>query len=169
MKNKKQYHLEHLLTVSEAAKICCQTNRQMERHIKEKKVRVVRLRNVRLIRPVDLETFIKRYGRWFVRSEDIEPTPREVRRARRSLSPETHGDGPHRPGATEMKNWMSPSNPVNDKTDATGEAPKQEAAGGGLLVVKEVAASLGVQPRTVRQWAKIRQEKLTGKRQGKPK
>ena len=68
-----------------------------------------------------------------------------------------------------MKNWISPGNSVNDETDASGEAPAQEAAGDGLLGVKEVAASLGVPSKTVRQWVKTSQEKLTGKRQGKPK
>lgn len=83
MKNKKQYHLEHLLTVSEAAEICRQSDRQIERYIKQKKLRVVRLRDGVRINRSDLDIFIKSYGRWFVRPEDIEAREEYLRFRRR--------------------------------------------------------------------------------------
>lgn len=165
MKNKKQYHLEHYLTVSEAAKTCRQTKRQMQRHIAEKKVRVVRLRNETLIRPSDLENFLRRYGRWFVQPEDIE-AKQEYLRYRRSRSSHTQADRSRRPLATEMKSWLEPENASKEKFDVSTE---REAAGDGLLSVEEVAASVEEHPKTIRRWRKRSFEKLSAKRQGKPK
>lgn len=171
MKNKRQYHLEHPLPVSEAAEICRQTARQMERYIKEKKLRAVRVRNEFLIRRSDLDTFIKEYGRRFVRPEDIE-AKQEYLRFRRSRSPHAQTDRSRLPGATEMKNWLEPDNASKEKIDVStepSEAPGREAAGDGLLSVKEVAAFVGVHAKTIRRWTKRSDEKLSDKRQGKPK
>ena len=58
MKTRTVIQREPLLTVKESAERCRLSERQMRRHIKEKRLKVVRLGHAVRVRPDDLENFI---------------------------------------------------------------------------------------------------------------